>query len=37
VELYVLADVEYVKLPPKDTTFPIALGIYAMYDKEGDL
>jgi hypothetical protein len=32
-----LADVEDVKLPPKDTTFPTTLGIYAVYDKEGDL
>jgi hypothetical protein len=32
-----LADVEPVELPPKDTTFPAAPGIYAVYDKEGDL
>jgi len=32
-----LADVEHVELPPKDTTFPAAPGIYAVYDKEGDL
>jgi hypothetical protein len=32
-----LVDVEVVELPPKDTTFPTASGIYAMYDKEGDL
>jgi hypothetical protein len=32
-----LLDVEAVKLPPKDMTFPIALKIYAMYDKEKDL
>jgi hypothetical protein len=32
-----LVDVEDVELPPKDTTFPTALGIYAVYDKEGDL
>jgi hypothetical protein len=32
-----LADVEDVELPPKDMTFPTALGIYAVYNKEGDL
>ncbi len=32
-----LTDVEDVELPPKDTTFLATLGIYAMYDKEGDL
>jgi len=25
---------EAVELPPKDMTFPAALGIYAVYDKE---
>jgi hypothetical protein len=32
-----LANVEDVELPPKDMTFLATLGIYAMYDKEGDL
>ncbi len=27
---------EVVELPPKDMTFPAALGIYAVYDKEKD-
>ncbi len=32
-----LVDVEVVELPLDDMTFPTALGIYAVYDKEGDL
>jgi hypothetical protein len=32
-----LVDVEVVELPPKDTTFPTAPRIYAVYDKERDL
>jgi hypothetical protein len=32
-----LVDVEAIKIPPKDMTFPFAPKIYAVYDKEKDL